>query len=241
MLLCPASAPTASHGREATAHVRRFAGSIQGRPAPSLRGRQWDRIPTPRHVVALTFDAGANADGAPLILRTLARAGARATFFLTGRWAETYPSLARRIAARYPIGNHTFDHPHLPALSDAAVRREIARATAVIRRVTHHDPRPRFRFPYGSFDSRTLRIVNAAGYGGVLWTADTLGWEGRRAGQSVQSVRARALAGLRPGEIVLMHVGSSPDRSTLDAHALASVIAAIRARGYRLVALRHLG
>jgi hypothetical protein len=34
-----------------------------------------------------------------------------------------------------------------------------------------------------------------------------------------------------------MHVGSAPDGSTLDADALPSVVAAIRARGYRLVEL----
>jgi peptidoglycan/xylan/chitin deacetylase (PgdA/CDA1 family) len=225
------------------ARRRATPGSWGGRPLGlprSLRGHQWDRVPTSRHVVALTFDAGGNADGAPLILRILARTRARATFFLTGRWSQTYPALARRIAARYPIGNHTYDHPHLPALSDAAVRREITMAAAVIRRITHHDPRPRFRFPYGSFDSRTLRIVHQEGYGGFLWTVDTLGWMGRSGGQSVQSVRARMLAGLRPGEIVLMHVGSAPDHTSLDAHALAGVIAAIRARGYRLVTLAHL-
>ena len=40
------------------------------------------------------------------------------------------------------------------------------------------------------------------------------------------------------GEIVLMHVGSAQDRSTIDAQALPGVIRAIRARGYRFVTLR---
>jgi peptidoglycan-N-acetylglucosamine deacetylase len=45
------------------------------------------------------------------------------------------------------------------------------------------------------------------------------------------------LSSVAPGAIVLMHVGSAPDGSTLDADALPGVIAAIRARGYRLVEL----
>jgi peptidoglycan-N-acetylglucosamine deacetylase len=48
------------------------------------------------------------------------------------------------------------------------------------------------------------------------------------------------LAALRPGEIVLMHVGSSPDGSTLDAHALLRVIRKLRARGYSFVTLNAL-
>jgi hypothetical protein len=47
-----------------------------------------------------------------------------------------------------------------------------------------------------------------------------------------------ALAGLRPGEIILMHAGANPtDDSTLDAHALPTIISRIRQRGYKFVAL----
>jgi peptidoglycan/xylan/chitin deacetylase (PgdA/CDA1 family) len=45
------------------------------------------------------------------------------------------------------------------------------------------------------------------------------------------------LDGLVPGEIVLMHLGSARDRSTIDSHALPRIIRAVRARGYRFVTL----
>ena len=55
-------------------------------------------------------------------------------------------------------------------------------------------------------------------------------------GQSVGSVRSRAIAHLQPGEIILMHVGANPtDHSTLDADALEKIIDAVRARGYQFV------
>src|SRR6202012_4689753 len=75
-----------------------------------LAGQIPTRLPTAQRVVALTFDAGADNAGAPKILATLARPGATATFFMTGRWVELYPQWAKRIAARYPIANHTFNH-----------------------------------------------------------------------------------------------------------------------------------
>ena len=60
-------------------------------------------------------------------------------------------------------------------------------------------------------------------------------------GASVQSsggaVR-RVLAALVPGEIVLMHVGSARDHTTVDTNALPTLIRAVRARGYRFVTLR---
>jgi len=204
---------------------------------PSLVGTEWEVLPTERKVVALTFDCGANAAGVPSILRTLGKTRAPATFFLTGRWAEAFPNLAGRLGERHPVGNHTFSHPDLTALAKAAVQTELGRAERAIRAATGQDPRPLFRFPYGARDARTIALVNDLGYGSIRWTVDTLGWKGVAGGQSVESVRARVLAELRPGAIVLMHVGAAPDGSSLDADALPSVIAAVRARGYRLVDL----
>jgi peptidoglycan/xylan/chitin deacetylase (PgdA/CDA1 family) len=203
-----------------------------------LDGRIPDGLPTSQRVVALTFDAGADNAGAPKILAALRRADVDATFFMTGRWAQLYPQWAIRISARYPIGNHTFDHQDLLGLTLLAVQAELVNAAAAIKRATGRPPLPLFRFPYGSNSSGTLALVNKLGYTAVGWTVDTLGWEGTSMGQSIASVTSRALSHLQPGEIILMHVGANPhDHSTLDADALPGIISAIRARGYRFVAL----
>lgn len=208
------------------------------RPRPDTVGHVVDHLPTSRKVVALTFDAGANDAGVAAILAALRAAGAPGTFFLTGRWAQLYPDEARRIASRYPVGNHTVDHPDMTTLTPSAARAEVKTARRLIVRLAGRDPRPLFRFPYGAYDASRLALVNGLGYAAIGWTVDTLGWEGTSGGQSAASVRARVMAGLRPGEIVLMHVGSNPtDGSTLDADALASVIQSVRARGYELVTL----
>ena len=67
---------------------------------------------------------------------------------------------------------------------------------------------------------------------------DTLGWKGVSGNMTAKQVSDRALAALRPGEIVLMHVGANPDdSSTLDADALPDVIARMRGGGYAFVTL----
>jgi peptidoglycan/xylan/chitin deacetylase (PgdA/CDA1 family) len=195
-------------------------------------------VATTQNVVALTFDAGANANAVPSILSTLESSCVPATFFLTGDWVDAFPADARRIAVRYPVGNHSDTHPHLPALSDAAVRNEVNRAERIIQGSTKFNPRPMFRFPFGERDARTMGIVNGLRYGSIRWTVDTLGWMGTSGGQSVQTVTNRVLANLRPGEIVLMHVGSHPtDGSTLDADALPGIIAELKRRGYGFVTI----
>lgn len=208
-------------------------------PFPAhLAGADWERIPTTRHVVALTFDAGANADGVFSILSTLRTEGVPGTFFLTGDFVNQFPAAARQIASAQRIGNHSMDHPYFTGLSRAQIVSELAGARQAIRAVTGADPRPWFRFPYGDRNTAAIAAVNAAGYVPVRWTVDSLGWKGTSGGITAQIVRDRVVGALQPGEIVLMHCGSNPtDHTTLDATALGGIIQTFKARGYGFVTL----
>jgi peptidoglycan/xylan/chitin deacetylase (PgdA/CDA1 family) len=203
---------------------------------PAIVAGELVRLQTRQHVVALTFDGGGNADAAQTVLAVLRRERVPATFFLTGHFVQSYPALARAIGRRYPVGNHTVNHLDLLRLSPTAATREITRAAVLIRQATGRDTRPYFRFPYGSRNGATLRLVHGLGYASVRWTVDTWGWMGL-AEQSVAGAVRRVVNDLVPGEIVLMHLGSSRDRSTIDSKALPAVIRLVRARGYRFVTL----
>jgi len=207
-------------------------------PSDLRAGGTWARVPTTRPVVFLTFDAGADAAGAPKILAALHRAGIAATFFMTAQWALSYPDAARQIATSYAVGNHTYDHRDLTKLTDDAVRHEVTGAATVIRDVTGRDPAPLFRFPFGAENAHLVGLVNSLGYGDFGWTVDTLGWMGVSHGQSAAIAVNRVLSKVEPGEIVLMHVGAHPtDHSTIDADALPDIIAGLQARGYGFAAL----
>lgn len=195
-------------------------------------------LPTDRKLVALTFDGGGDtANGTLPILKTLRRQEVPATFFLAGRWIRLHPALAHAIGAHFRVGNHTYDHAQQTGLSAAQIRSDLRRGAWWVKRTTGQDPRPLFRFPYGARDARTLGIVNSLGYASVRWSIDTWGWMGRSMGQSVATVVQRVAAQLRPGAIILMHVGVAHDGSLLDADALPRVIALVRSRGYRFVGL----
>jgi peptidoglycan-N-acetylglucosamine deacetylase len=202
----------------------------------ALVATEWERLPTTQRVVALTFDAGANAAAVPAILRTLQTESVPATFFLTGSWVERYPDLTSQIARDYPVGNHSYSHPDFTTLDDGAIGNELDRTAEVIAAVSGQDPRPLFRFPFGARDARTINAVNGRGYGSIRWTVDTLGWKGTTGGMSVDAVVTRVMDTVQPGQIVLMHVGSHPaDGSMLDAEALPEIIRGLRAAGYGFV------
>jgi peptidoglycan/xylan/chitin deacetylase (PgdA/CDA1 family) len=112
------------------------------------------------------------------------------------------------------------------------VRQQILGGAQQIASVTGKDPAPLFRFPFDDTDARTIAIANQAGYVPVRWTVDSLGWDGTAGKISASVVVSRVLAAARPGEIVLMHVGSNPDDHTTFDAALPQVISGLRARGY---------
>jgi peptidoglycan/xylan/chitin deacetylase (PgdA/CDA1 family) len=229
-----------------TPALLRTGSSPQARPVPTgLGGRVWDTIPVSAKVVALTFDAGANADGVSSIVHTLSRNHVPGTFFLTGNFTNAFGSQAKQLAASGRVGDHSVSHPYFTKLTDAQIRQQVLGAERTITTVTGADPWPWFRFPYGDYNAHTISVVNSVGFVPIGWTVDTLGWEGTSGGITVAKVVARVLASLKPGEIVLMHCGSNPtDHSTLDADALPTIIKDLRARGYSFVtidALRGLG
>lgn len=219
--------------------------SSSTRPAPSsspwppsaLTGTDWERLPTSKRVVALTFDGGSSDAGVASVLSTLAASGVHATVFLTGDFARRYPAQVRRIAAAgHLIGNHSDRHSAYPDLTDAQIRADLARARNAISAAGGGAAARYFRFPFGDRTPADIRVVNAAGYVTVRWTVDTLGWKGTSGGMSATLVRSRVLSQARPGQIVLMHLGANPDDgTTLDADALAAVITGLRDRGYSFV------
>jgi peptidoglycan/xylan/chitin deacetylase (PgdA/CDA1 family) len=191
------------------------------------------RAPIARMAIALTFDAGSDAGYTGAILDTLRREGVRASWGLTGRWAEQNPDLVRAIAADGHIFiNHSYSHgsftgfsTNSPPLSFEERSLELSRTETTVFRHTGRSTRPYFRPPYGDLDASVERDVAALGYPViVMWSIDTLGW--RRA--STQEIIDRTLSMAEPGAVVVMHVGSQ----SLDGPALPAVIAGLRGRGY---------
>ncbi len=211
-------------------------------PVPAgLGDTNWGSVKAANKIVALTFDGGSGAEAVDSILGTLKAKHVPATFFLSGEFIKDFPAKARAIAAAGErIGDHSVTHPHfiLDHLTDAQMRAQVVDARRQIIAATGVDPWPWFRFPYGDYNAHAISVVNSVGFVPIGWTVDTLGWKGaKNTGITVTTIINRVLANLKPGEIVLMHVGAALDGTTLDAAALPSMISALKARGYSFVTM----
>ncbi len=186
-----------------------------------------------RRMVALTFDAGADTGYAARILDTLRANGIRASFGITGRWAEQNPDLVRRMVAEgHHLINHTYSHDSFtgrstgrPPMTQAQRWQELDRTEEIVQRLTGASTRPYFRPPYGDYDASVNADVYARGYTyNVMWTVDSWGWRGIPAQEIVQ----RCLSLAEPGAIYIFHVGSASQ----DALALQAIIDGLRRAGY---------
>lgn len=206
----------------------------------AFAGKDVERLPIEKKLIALTFDGGGNAHGTERILEILASNGIRSTFFLTGRFVELFPDQVKAIiGAGHEIANHTMTHARTKELDQAGFLLELSGMENVARTLSI-SVAPFFRFPYGEYKKEDIGLVNEKGYVSVRWSVDSWGWKG--VGDSVDSVfvSQKVISAARPGAIALMHLGSSKDGSTLDADALPSIISELSLQGYELVTLSEL-
>ena len=166
--------------------------------------------------ILLTFDDYGSPAQVERLLQILAAAGVCAMFFLQGDWAGREPQLVAEIAAAgHIIGNHTYSHPDLLALSDADIESEIRRGPASAW----------LRPPQGRYNRRVRNIAHRLGYRICYWTIDSDDWQGVPAEQ----ISRKILAELHPGAVILFHLHADNTLSVLP-----QLIRDIRARGYEL-------
>jgi peptidoglycan/xylan/chitin deacetylase (PgdA/CDA1 family) len=195
------------------------------------------RGPRGKSEIAITFDAGANAECFDDLISALAAAHVHSTFFITGNFAQRHEPCAKAITKYgHELGNHTWSHPNLTKQSDEIVREEITRAEALLTDISGQSPRPRFRAPFGERNDRVLQIAANLGYRSIYWTIDSLdSVEPRKSPEFlINRITSRTDAEL-DGAIILMHVG---EKSTADA--LPIIIADLQRRGFKLVTVSTL-
>jgi peptidoglycan/xylan/chitin deacetylase (PgdA/CDA1 family) len=176
--------------------------------------------------VYLTFDDGPSAY-TPQILATLNAKGVRATFFVVGANAASYPSYVRQENVDGDvIGDHTWNHPDLTTLSADQVRQQLESTADEIAFLTGKRP-ALWRPPYGLYNSTVTQIASSLGLSMRLWDVDPRDWSLPGTNEIVR----RVVDNVHNGDIVLLHDGGG-DRSQTVA-ALGTIISTLQGRGYR--------
>ena len=197
------------------------------KPAPAV---QAPAPTTGNKVIALTFDDGPGPYTAHL-LDVLDQYGAKATFFLIGSKVSSQANIVRSIHARgHQLGNHSWSHPELPKLPVDQIADEIDRTNDAIKQATGVTPAI-LRPPYGAVNGVVLEQLRLRGMSSILWSVDTRDWADRNS----DIVCSRAVAGARPGAVILMH-----DIHQTSVGAVPCILSALKQQGYSFVTVQGL-
>ncbi|MDP2710705.1 MAG: polysaccharide deacetylase family protein [Solirubrobacteraceae bacterium] len=189
-------------------------------------------VDTPQRAIALTIDDGPDPATTELVLETLARHDAQATFFVLGGRGSDHPRLLQRIVGHgHELGNHTWRAEPSARLQSTELDVSIRDTQRLIEAVA----------PVGLLrpgSGWVTRRVRAAAHDndlrcvlGSIYPYDLLF---RSKPYIVRYVLGRA----RPGAIVILHEG--PTAGTRIVDVLEAVLPRLRERGYRVTTVSDL-
>jgi peptidoglycan/xylan/chitin deacetylase (PgdA/CDA1 family) len=178
-------------------------------------------------MVALTFDDGPSPY-TPIVLDTLEKYNAVATFFVVGNRVSTYSSYVKReYALGCEVATHTYDHSWLTKLSAQEVKAEITKSSKAIKDAIGVEP-TLMRPPGGLVNSTVSANV---GLPMILWSVDTEDWRTRNSATTNERVQKWAY----DGAIILIH-----DLHQSTAIASKTFIPGLINKGYQLVTVSEL-
>jgi peptidoglycan/xylan/chitin deacetylase (PgdA/CDA1 family) len=184
--------------------------------------------------IALTFDDGPHPKKTDKILDLLQEYDIHATFFVIGQNAVYYPEPLKRTASLgHEIGNHTFRHEGISAMSELMLEKELRDTEKIIFELTD-TPVRLFRPPEGACSENVLAAAKNEEYPVILWTVDTRDWAFASTEKIVKTVESK----VRNGSILLFHDYTSPGAHTLEA--LKILIPKLIDEGYEFVTVSEL-
>lgn len=182
--------------------------------------------------VAITFDDGPHPTTTLQILNILKEKNAKATFFILGKNAESYPELVQQIYYDgHELGNHLYSHQRMTRLSQDGLKAELHHTDAIMFNITGQKPllvRP----PDNAYNAQIVSLTQEFGYKFILWSIDTRDW----ANVSIPSI-LREIEKVKPGDIILFHDGVTPSHTV---EALAKAIDILQSKGFQLVTVSEL-
>lgn len=180
--------------------------------------------------VAITVNVDWGGEYMPAMLEAFQKYNARATFFVTGKWAENNPELMKAMsAANHSMQNHGYKHVHFNQLSAAQIEEQIKQAEDVIFAATGKKSQY-FAPPYGEKNGPLVAAVNSMGYKYIMWSVDTIDWQK----PAPQVIAQRVMKKVHNDAIILMH----PTEPTVKA--LPEILDGLSEQGYKMVGIEEL-
>ena len=167
--------------------------------------------------IYLTFDCGYENGNTEAILDALKKHNISATFFVVGHYLESAPDLVKRMVEEgHTIGNHTYHHPDMSKISDAAAfQKEMDDVRTLYREITGEEMKMYYRPPQGKYSVANLQMAKDLGYSTFFWSLAYVDWN-VDSQPSHEEAFEKLTKRIHPGAIVLLHNTSKTNGEILD-------------------------
>ena len=168
-------------------------------------------------VIYLTFDCGYENGNTEAILDALKKHNAPATFFVVGHFLESAPEIAKRMVAEgHTVGNHTYHHPDMSAISDlTSFQKEMDDVATLFWETTGQEMAKYYRPPQGKYSTENLKMAKELGYKTFFWSLAYVDWNVDDQ-PTKEEAFDKLLSRIHPGAIVLLHSTSKTNGEILD-------------------------
>jgi peptidoglycan-N-acetylmuramic acid deacetylase len=168
-------------------------------------------------VIYLTFDCGYENGNTEPILDALKKHNVSATFFVVGHFLESAPEIVKRMVEEgHTVGNHTYHHPDMSAISDlAAFQKEVEDVENLFTEITGQKMAKYYRPPQGKYSKENLAMAKELGYQTFFWSLAYVDWN-VDAQPTKEQAFDKLLTRIHPGAIVLLHSTSQTNGEILD-------------------------
>lgn len=188
-------------------------------------------VETEEPVVALTFDAAWGNEDTDVLIDLLNQYEAKATFFVTGDWADRFPEDVKKFSSQgHDIANHSDSHPHIDNLSFDELKADTDRCNEKIKNLTGESPLL-YRGPYGEYNNTIIEILETQGQYCIQWDVDSLDWKD----PDPQQLANNVLKKVKNGSIILLHNGA---KNTPEA--LPNILSGLKEKGFGFVLVKDL-
>lgn len=190
---------------------------------------QTKKVDPKSRVIALTFDDGPSVESTNIILESLKKFNAHATFFVLGSRVESHPEIVKKMTTLgNEVGNHSWDHSQLTKLSPKKIAVQVNKTQQIIKDSSNYEP-TLLRPPYGAFDHKVIASCNSMDI--ALWDIDPEDWKIRNKEEIIHKVMSKA----DDGKVILLH-----DIYQTSAEAAEEIIRLLSEQHYQLVTVSEL-
>ncbi|WP_371069852.1 polysaccharide deacetylase family sporulation protein PdaB [Sediminibacillus sp. JSM 1682029] len=182
--------------------------------------------------IALTFNISWGNEKVEPILEQLNKHEVKATFFLSGEWAERHPEIVDKIVEKHEIGMLGYRYKSYLKQEKEQVRKDLLYAKEVFRKLGYPDTKL-LRTPSGHFDKEILKMAEELGFDVIQWNVNPHDWQN----PGEQEIIDEVMKNTTNGDIILLHASDSVKQTP---GALKTLLPGLKNKGFQYVTISEL-